>query len=604
MRADTLTPRDIFGRDVRYLIPMFQRPYVWNKEQHWEPLWEDVMVVAERLLEERDLADQAATAEQQTPPHFLGAVVLDQQLGPVAEFDARHVIDGQQRLTTLQLLLDAAQEVVEEYGDLMDARMLSRLVLNDEDLIRSAEDRFKVWPTNVDREAFAAVMTNGASVPSHLERTPIVRAHRYFRSAIEEWAGANEDPDKRTARLNALTTTLRGLLRLVVIDLEPHDNAQVIFETLNARGTPLLASDLIKNLLLQTVTEGGGDVEELYERYWRDFDSERWRREVRQGRLKRPRVDAFLNYWLLMETTREVPSHQLYPLFRSHVKTHDAVELMKKASRYSQVYDQFDSFPWTSPEGTFMYRWRVMEQSVFTPLLLRLFGETEGALPIEERRRALAVLESWLVRRMLCRLTTKDYNRLQLDLLERLDARTGESPAEIVIDFFGGQGSDSRLWPSDDQVTDAVLEEEFYRRLTRARLRMVLEAVEDHLRSPKAEEQHVVRGRLTIEHLMPQTWEINWPAEAHEPSELARARRSRLIHTLGNLTLVNNKLNPALSNSPWDSKRHEIQKHSVLQLNRHLLEAYWEEWTEDTIRQRSSWLASQIIQIWPSPERF
>src|SRR5690606_20874582 len=327
MRADTLTPRDIFGRDVRYLIPMFQRPYVWNKEQHWEPLWEDVMVVAERLLEERDLADQAATAEQQTPPHFLGAVVLDQQLGPVAEFDARHVIDGQQRLTTLQLLLDAAQEVVEEYGDLMDARMLSRLVLNDEDLIRSAEDRFKVWPTNVDREAFAAVMTNGASVPSHLERTPIVRAHRYFRSAIEEWAGANEDPDKRTARLNALTTTLRGLLRLVVIDLEPHDNAQVIFETLNARGTSLLVSDLIKNLLLQIVIEGGGDVAELYERYWRDFDSERRRSVVCQGRCKTPRAGAMFNYWQFGEATCERPSLHLYALFRSHVKTHEAVEL-------------------------------------------------------------------------------------------------------------------------------------------------------------------------------------------------------------------------------------------------------------------------------------
>lgn len=111
MQANTHTPAVIFGSHVRYVVPLFQRPYVWTEDEQWGPLWDDVRTLAERVME-------APVGYGATPvaPHFLGAIVLDQQPNPAGFIQVRHVVDGQQRLTTLQLLLDAAQEVTEKHG--------------------------------------------------------------------------------------------------------------------------------------------------------------------------------------------------------------------------------------------------------------------------------------------------------------------------------------------------------------------------------------------------------------------------------------------------------------------------------------------------------
>ena len=103
MQAQTHTPAGIFGHHIRYVVPLFQRPYVWTRDDQWNPLWEDVRTLTERLLD----APPATYGAPPAPPHFLGAIVLDQQLSPAGFIGIRHVIDGQQRLTTLQLLLDA-----------------------------------------------------------------------------------------------------------------------------------------------------------------------------------------------------------------------------------------------------------------------------------------------------------------------------------------------------------------------------------------------------------------------------------------------------------------------------------------------------------------
>src|ERR1700730_4162061 len=120
MQARTLTPAAIFGYHVRYVVPLFQRPYVWTRVDQWQPLWDDV----------RQVADQALTLStpEQARPHFLGAIVVDQASTPSGFIAARNVVDGQQRLTTLQLLLDAAREVTEVHGRAMDANGLRVLV--------------------------------------------------------------------------------------------------------------------------------------------------------------------------------------------------------------------------------------------------------------------------------------------------------------------------------------------------------------------------------------------------------------------------------------------------------------------------------------------
>jgi len=138
----------------RLLVPLFQRPYVWNEEQQWEPLWRDLERVANRLLE------NPATAQQ---PHFLGAVVFQQLPSPTSDLQQRTVIDGQQRLTTLQLLLDALHSEIAQTGATMPAARLEPLIANAPAFCKLAEDRFKIWPTNRDRPAFNEVMA--AEVP-------------------------------------------------------------------------------------------------------------------------------------------------------------------------------------------------------------------------------------------------------------------------------------------------------------------------------------------------------------------------------------------------------------------------------------------------------
>jgi hypothetical protein len=254
-------------------------------------------------------------------------------------------------------------------------------------------------------------------------------------------------------------------------------------------------------------------------------------------------------------------------------------------------------------EGTFFYRLRVMDVGVTTPLLLWLFAQPEASLPAEKRTRCLRALESFLVRRMVGRMTTKNYNDLFLELLSRIDAAGPSEVDDVLVDYLASQDADSRLWPGDHDFELSLLDLPLYRLLTRGRLRIVLEALEDALRSSKSEEATVQRATLTIEHVLPQRWREYWPLESAEDVFRSEGERERLLHTIGNLTLVNERLNPALSNAAWPAKRKALAAHSVLHLNKQLCDAYGDsEWDEATIRERGGALAKLAAQIWPSPQ--
>jgi hypothetical protein len=199
-------------------------------------------------------------------------------------------------------------------------------------------------------------------------------------------------------------------------------------------------------------------------------------------------------------------------------------------------------------------------------------------------------------------MTTKDYNRLFLDLVSELKKDPSKAGG-VTEGFLTKQTADARLWPSDSQFREAFVTVPVYNLLTRSRLRMILEALEDAYRGPKSEDEFVTRGKLTIEHVLPQAWRENYPlsAASGEDGELAAAHRDRIIHTLGNLTLVTKSLNPALSNSAWLTKREELWEHSVLHLTKHLLEQGATEWNEEAIELRGHELARQAAKVWPRP---
>lgn len=593
MKADTVDLAAIFGKPVHYVVPLYQRPYVWTKELQWEPLWQDVREVADRQLDDSPSNDAI--------PHFLGAVVLEQALVGSGMIDARSVIDGQQRLTTLQLLIAAGRSLAVERGLDGPRQMFEKLLYNESFLVKRDGDQFKVLPTQRDRPAFQEAIGDGVVASSGAHR--MHEAYRFFRGSILEWAGEGGDPEVFGKRLEGLSTAVWKRLVVVTIDLDPGDNAQIIFETLNARGTPLLAGDLVKNHLFQTATIQGANVDALYEQHWKVLDTDWWREDVQQGRLKRPRLDIFLNHWLAMVSDHEVISHQLFPEFKRYLATgqKQAADVLADLERYARVYETFEKEPPTTELGQFLYRLNTLEVTTAYPALLWLLGP-EGLTDPDERRIALQAIESWLVRRMLARQTTKNYNVVFLALLRRVResavARGGEVIGQDVVDFLARLTGESQFWPTAGSVLASLRTIPAYSVFPRGRLRMVLEALE-HAMYTGLTEKVALPTDLTIEHVLPQEWSTNWPLpEGADPFQ-ARLDRDAAKHRLGNLTLITGKLNSTASNAGWIDKRAWLREHSVMRISTDIRNA--ETWDEAAIAERGDRLAAIAVGLWQRP---
>ena len=330
MDAHAVPLLNIFEKKMRLEVPLFQRQYVWSQEHQWEPLWEDISRKFIESLEGRENA----------PVHFLGAMVLDQKQTPTTHVDRRQVIDGQQRLTTFQIFLAAFRDFCRqcECADLAgecEGFTLNRGMMTDKDV-----DCFKVWPTQLDRAQFRDVVRSGSKaeilklhplVYRKWARKPdprprMVDAYLYFYGELEEFfMGSGATPAfladvPLSDRLVTCFQCLKNSLQVVIIDLQPTDDPQVIFETLNARGEPLLPADLLRNYIFLRAARFGEDQEELYDEFWKDFDEPFWREEVKQGRLVRPRSDLFMQHFLASRLGEDIPIKHLFVEYKNWIE--------------------------------------------------------------------------------------------------------------------------------------------------------------------------------------------------------------------------------------------------------------------------------------------
>jgi uncharacterized protein with ParB-like and HNH nuclease domain len=602
MKVDKLTLVTVFDRTERLEAPLFQRPYVWNEEGNWVPLWDSIREVAEHKI-----------AGRTARPHFLGAVVMDQLRTVMSKVSARQIIDGQQRLTTLQIALAAARDLSEELNQHKFALAFRKLTDNDFPLSVDPDEVFKVWPTNADRNVFRSVMrAESAEVVKVLLKEIeegddlIPNAYLFFSQNFREWLGPAEEP-ACAQRLEALYSTLRNDVHVVVIDLEKDDDAQEIFETLNALGTPLQAADLVKNYLFRAAEMQQQPTQKLYDQFWAAFDTGKsyWRKEVRQGRLNRPRLDLFLQTYLTLMQGAEVNSMKLFTTFRDFVGNGDADAAKQMATfrHYADVYhdmDEVQELDPTSREGIFIYRLNQLDIATFFPLLLEVFKRYCNTEHRQEFEQILTDIESYLVRRTVCELTTKNYNELIVRLIKHLRSAESFSSASIRS-FLLEQDSDTSRWPDDEEFRTCWMSIGFYKSLKRAKGRMMFEALELASYDGGKTEKVQMERKLTIEHLMPVSWEKHWPIimEQGTPEliEQAGEHRNQLIHHVGNLTLLTKELNPAVSNGPWLKKRDEMLKHTILNLNRPFLDV--QVWNEDGIEKRSAALFEKAKKIWP-----
>ena len=606
MDTQVRTPQQIFMQPQRLLVPLFQRPYVWNQENQWMPLWQDLERVANRLL---------ASPDQQQP-HFLGAVVFQQVQNPTGNLQQRTVIDGQQRLTTLQILLDALHAEINLVGQVDASKRLELLIKNPKEYCDQSEDQFKVWPTNKDREAFNEVMA--MDVPTTYQTlknkdSKLALAHQFFSEQFRLWlneGGVEEVP----VRVKAMERTTRELLQIVVIDLTASENAQEIFETLNARGSQLTAADLIKNFVFQRLLEQGANIESSYSNHWKQFETGFWEQEISVGRIKAPRSSIFLNHWLICQTTEEIVSREVFSRFKSYAdyeaKPLTMPQLLSKlhaaSTKYKEFIDKGDVLEGAVDRiGLFFYRTKVMEMEVVKPVLMALFDRDEEQIDITDINACLEVIESWLIRRMLIRATTKAYNKIMTEVIRIIQKSSKGQLSSALNTFFSGQTSDSSYWPDDNEVRGEISNLLIYKKIGRGRLRMILESIEDYRRGWIGDQismsgVRVRRGTYAIEHLMPQSWDRHWPLT----DGYTEQDRNDRIHKLGNLTLLSSKLNSSVSNGPWDSeegKRANLQKRDVLFLNRSVTDDASFVWDEVKIDIRTQELIEDILKIWPVP---
>ena len=601
MQVSSLSILDIFSRDVHHVVPLYQRPYVWQHDTQWVPLWDEVSRNALRT-------DSGSSQLL----HFLGASVQEVQPTPAGHSQNRLVIDGQQRLITIQLLLKAFADVVSQTNISVFDDMLRNLTRNNNPLCTEDHEQFKIWPTYSDQEHFRNTLQAGSrrrilekydcSQDATNVGNQIVDCYLFFSSAVSTWLNSGTITKQR---IGDLFSSICGNIHLVVIDLDNNFDSQLVFEILNARGSPLLVADLLKNYLLQKARDNGENIDDLYIRLWKRFDEYNgyWRDDIGRGHTKRPRIDVFLQHYLTMMTKKEVQASRLYYEFRCYSddnRNTSAVKHLMSINKYADIYRRIDRNDENQPTCFFIERLATMEVGTAYPFLLELFHSLK-AKPVQLQN-ILQDLDSFLVRRMVCRHSTRAYNRVFFKLLVALVEKSGDVDEIIRNELLAGK-ADIDIWPDDAAFSKAWNNNQLYKNLTRARLRMLLESLEREMRRGSHAETMDVPRKLTIEHIMPRSWMEHWPLPPEHNPDIARKDREHLIETIGNLTLLSQSLNPSISNGPWTSdercKKSAIADNTVLFLNKQL--DRYEYWSEETIANRASSLFDLALSIWHRP---
>ena len=282
--------------------------------------------------------------------------------------------------------------------------------------------------------------------------------------------------------------------------------------------------------------------------------------------------------------------------------------------KYGEVYERLLERNDNDALGRFARRLHPWEVTTVYPLVLRLWLEDE--LNQHERESCLSILLAFIVRRAICGLTTKNYNRYFLLVLRHLNAN-GFSSAGLAT-FLTSQSAGSARFPNDQEFEQAWTSNPMYGvRLTPMRVRTVLEAVEGQKRE-SYQETDQLKSDLTVEHILPRDWEEHWPlSDGGRPSHWEKmmaygyveeddtvvgqiVRRRRLLHTFGNLTLLTKPLNSKVSNGPFQKKRDALNDQSLLVLNREITK--YVEWDEETIEARGRNLFEVAVALWPYPK--
>ena len=547
------------------MIPVFQRDYRWETEQ-CDRFWRDIIAIAR---------------DERRSGHFLGSVVYVSTEDSSAGFVRWQLIDGQQRMTTLTLLLAALRDHIQETewrspdGD-PDAPISERI--EHDFLINSYEEterRYKLKLRRYDWKELQVILDK-KEVPDNLvdnsQPGRIRENYQFFKQQLKD-----SDPAE----------VYRGIGRLVVVDLSvtASDNPQLIFESLNSTGVTLSQSDLIRNFVLMAVSPSEQD--RLYRDYWQPTEA--------LYRNAEKAFDTFVRDYIALKTraNKQQKASDIYQGFKQYLADYQGdggnlEELLGDMLRYGEYNAAFTI-------ASYDHQWPGISKSLgrlrklgeaAAPLIMCLFDlhDKKQALSMDSFNEVVRVIESYLFRRAICGLQNRDYWRIFALLAHRLDPN---DPVQGVKAGLKARRS-SYIYPNDDEFRRNLMVRDIYR--LRHRL-ILLEALENYgSREPTNTDEY------TIEHILPQN--ENLPGPWREMlGENWREIQEKWVHRLGNLTLTG--YNSTYSDRPFHQKK-SIKggfEESSVRLNRFVREQ--SQWTEKEISQRGENLAAQALEIWP-----
>jgi uncharacterized protein with ParB-like and HNH nuclease domain len=576
MKADNLPIAKVFssGGDIHYVLPHFQREYTWDKE-NWQTLFDDALAVYEEMEPTQDGDGGYGDVE-----HFLGSIVVIHDGMRAGTVGAFKLVDGQQRLTTISLLLKALAKSIEgEQPGL--ARKIDRLLVNaDED----GELFYKILPTVKygDRAAYCSIL-KGETVPPNDSKIPI--AYRFFETELAAKLVDSLNPEK-------LLQVLINAFQVVFVNLDQRESPYRIFESLNAKGKPLTQADLVRNYVAMKLpaawqerifTDSWSRVEELLQ-------------ETRYvGRL--PELTAFLRHYLAMKTGILCDEKHVYARFRDRMeKEFFEVDCFEKElqtiARVAVYYDKLIRPHKFADVKIALAVERLNELEILTayPFLLRIVEAFDAnELSNEDFCAALETLENYMVRRYIAGEPASYLNRMFPTLWS--EVKVGSLVPSLK------EALARRNYPSDEKLFRAVEGRRLYDKSeqNRHRTALVLETINRRL-SVGTGGYTVLDASPTIEHVMPQTLSDSWKAELGLMWE--QIHRDH-VHTLGNLTLVTAEWNSELSNADFGVKRAKLAA-NALRLNNSYFNQNFPRWGREEIRERSKLLCQTLITVWPS----
>jgi len=569
-------------------IPFFQRAYVWNKT-NWEELISDLL--------ENDKS------------HFLGSLILKQVSVNSGDTKQVLVIDGQQRLTTLSILLRTLYDSFD--ADIQEnCKHRLETCLFYKKSASSKELFVKIQHSKVDCKHYQSVINKeiDPSAPDNDESgSNILKCYKFFTERLE-----SVDMQKRIELFDNLMNDDKKII--VVIDLTDADDEQSIFDTINSAGLRLSSADIVKNVLFQKafdLYEKSEDVENLYKDNWESVfltdeqAIEFWGSERTLGRLRRDNLEILLHSIAVIEGFFDPDKHTLSDLaniYKTHINQCDSAELknfLKAIHEYAKLYrqkmylfDNSDLFSFKDYEKRLFHILSVCDVSTFHPFILYLYRNY--SVRESDLKNIFHKLEIFIIRRFVCNSETKHYNKLCKEFIDDLTKLEPISKETI-----------------DDNFKYAL------QKINNKQATLVLFWVELYRRSiDKRYDSDELKYTYTLEHVMPQKWEEHWSNipirdennNVIDNPDAAKQYRYKLIYSIGNMTLLKSSLNSALRNYDFerkikgDGRKRGIQYYAELGITKTDIVAPYDtgntEWNESRIIARGNDITNDVLTIW------